>query len=182
VVAVARLVAEKDLGTLLTAFARVRSGRDARLLVVGEGPQRARLEAMAAGLGLGLGTDLRLHGADPNPYRFMARAAAVVLSSRVEGLPAVLVEALALGAPVVSTDCPSGPREILDGGRFGRLVPVGDAEALATAIDDVLGEAPPPVPSQAWARWDVDAAVGAYHDLLRAVWRGGDASSRHNRS
>jgi glycosyltransferase involved in cell wall biosynthesis len=181
VLAVARLVPEKDLATLLTAFARVRSRRGARLLVVGEGPQRASLEAMAADLGLVLGTDVRFPGADANPYRFMARAAVVVLSSRTEGVPAVLIEALALGAAVVSTDCRSGPREILDGGRFGRLVAVGDADALAGAIDDVLARPQPPAPREAWARWEAGSAVRAYHDLLRAVWRD-DTTSRQSRS
>ena len=181
-VTVARLVPEKDLGTLLTAFARVRAtGRDVRLLVVGEGPERARLEALAAGLGLVEGVDVRLPGADPNPYRYMARAVAVVLSSRVEGMPTVLVEALALGVPVVATDCPSGPRELLADGRFGRLVPVGDAPALAAAIEDVLDRPPPPPPEEAWDRYRVDRAAAALHDLLRQVWRDA-ATSRHRAS
>jgi glycosyltransferase involved in cell wall biosynthesis len=124
---------------------------------------------------------VRLPGADANPYRFMARAAAVVLSSRVEGLPAVLVEALALGVPVVSTDCPSGPRDLLADGRFGRLVPVGDAPALATAIEEVLDRPPPPAPTEAWEDYRVDRAGAAFHDVLRQVWRD-DATSRHSRS
>lgn len=182
VVAVARLAPEKDLGTLLEAVARQRAtGRELRLLVVGEGPERARLEAEAARLGLVAGTDLRLSGSDPNPYRFMARAAAVVLSSRVEGLPTVLVEALALGARVVATDCPSGPREILGQGRHGRLVPVGDAAALAAAIGDVIDHPPPPAPRAAWERYEVERAAAALHDVLRTVWRD-DPTSRHRRS
>lgn len=186
VLAVGRLVPEKDLPTLLAAFARLRSGgRDARLLVLGEGPERARLEALAADLGLVQGTDVRLPGADPNPYRFMARAAAVVLSSVVEGLPTVLVEALALGAPVIATDCPSGPAEVLDGGRFGRLVPVGDAEGMAATFGEVLDELserpPAPVPREAWARWETGSATEGFHDLFRKVWHD-DATSRHSRS
>jgi glycosyltransferase involved in cell wall biosynthesis len=83
-----------------------------------------------------------LPGHVDNPYAFMSRASAFVLSSIYEGLPTVLIEALACGAPVISTDCPSGPAEILENGRFGRLVPVGNEEALAAAIQRTL-EAPP---------------------------------------
>ena len=182
VVAVARLAPEKDLGILLAAVARLRAaGRDVRLLVVGEGPERSRLEAEAARLGLVPGVDVRFPGADPNPFRFMARAAVVALSSQVEGLPSVLVEALALGVPVVATDCPSGPREVLAGGRFGHLVPVGDPAALAAALEDVLDHPPPPAPREAWGRYEAEQATGALHDLLRKVWRD-DATSRHSRS
>ncbi len=93
-----------------------------------------------------------------NPYAFMARAAVFVLSSTYEGLPGVLIEALACGCPVVSTDCPSGPREILDQGRFGPLVPVGDDAALAAAIEDVLDHPPPAERSR--ARADFSAWTG----------------------
>jgi glycosyltransferase involved in cell wall biosynthesis len=140
-VCVAQLRDQKDLPTLLHAFARLRSGRPARLLLLGEGNRRAELERLVAELGLG--DDVALPGFVDNPMAYMARAAACVLSSRYEGLPTVLIEALACGCPVVSTDCPSGPAEILEGGRYGTLVPVGDPEALADAMADVL-ERPPP--------------------------------------
>jgi glycosyltransferase involved in cell wall biosynthesis len=88
--------------------------------------------------GFGLADRVRGLGFQTNPYRYLARSTVLVLSSRREGLPTVLVEALALGVPVVATDCPSGPREILHDGRIGDLVPVGDSEALAAAIDRAL--------------------------------------------
>jgi glycosyltransferase involved in cell wall biosynthesis len=140
VLGVGRLVLQKDFPTLVRAFARVRARRPARLLVLGEGPERAALEALVAELGLG--ADVRLAGEVAAPPAYMARAAVFALSSAWEGFGRVLVEALAVGCPVVSTDCPSGPREILAGGAYGSLVPVGDAEALAAAIDASL-ERPP---------------------------------------
>ena len=88
--------------------------------------------------GLGVGDDVALPGYMPNPYPYMARARVFALTSAWEGFGNVLVEAMACGCPVVATDCPTGPAEILDGGRFGPLVPVGDAPALAAAIASVL--------------------------------------------
>ena len=133
---VAQLRVQKDQATLLRAFAKVRAQRPARLLILGEGNQRPALEALAAALGIA--ADVRMPGFVPNPLAYMRRARLFVLSSAWEGLPTVLIEALACGCPVVSTDCPSGPAEILDGGRYGRLVPVGDADALAAAIEQNL--------------------------------------------
>ncbi len=102
-----------------------------------------------------------------NPYAFMARAAVFVLSSTYEGLPGVLIQALACGCPVVSTDCPSGPREILDHGRFGPLVPVGDDAALAAAIEQVLDTPPPSERLRARAElFSVDRAVDRSLELL----------------
>lgn len=132
VVAVGRLHAQKDFACLIAAFAQVRAARPARLLILGEGVERASLEAQVAALGLT--TDVQLPGFAANPFAAMSRAALVVLSSRWEGFPNVLVEALACGAPVVATDCPSGPDEILASGEYGPLCPVGDADALAAAM------------------------------------------------
>ena len=132
IAAAGRLQAQKDFPTLIRAFAQVCRGRDCRLLILGEGRQRPQLEALIGELGLGDKVDLP--GFQANPYPFLARARLFVLSSAWEGSPNVLTEALALGVPCVSTDCPSGPAEILDGGRFGPLVPVGDADALAQAM------------------------------------------------
>lgn len=133
---VAQLRVQKDQATLLRAFAQVRKQRPARLLILGEGNQRGPLEALAQELGVA--DDVRLAGFVPNPLAYMRRAKLFVLSSAWEGLPTVLIEALACGSPIVSTDCPSGPAEILDHGRYGRLVPVGDAHVLAAAIVSVL--------------------------------------------
>ncbi len=129
---VAQLRLQKDQTMLLRAFAEVRRQRPVRLLVLGEGSQRGVLEALARELGVA--DDVRLAGFVPNPLAYMRRAAAFVLSSGWEGLPTVLIEALACGSPIISTDCPSGPDEILDHGRYGRLTPVGDAAALVAAI------------------------------------------------
>ena len=138
--AAGRLHPQKDYPTLLRAFARVRSDREVRLVILGEGDERPRLEALTRKLAL---TDhVRLPGYQKNPYAYMARAAAFILSSRWEGFPNVLLEALACGCSVISTDCPNGPSELLAGGHFGRLVPVGDEVALERAILASL-DAPP---------------------------------------
>ena len=104
--------------------------------MLGEGPQRRELEALIRQLGLGASVDLP--GFADNPFAYMARAAGFVLSSAYEGLPTVLIEALACGCPVVSTDCPSGPAEILRNGQDGQLVPVGNEAALAEALHRLL--------------------------------------------
>lgn len=138
VLAVGRLVPQKDYATLLEAFALVRGGRDARLIILGEGPLRAELEARAAQ------PDLKgavaLLGFQENPYGWMAACAVYVMSSRYEGFPNSLVQAMACNASVVSTDCPTGPDEILESGKWGRLVPVGDGRALANAMEAVLDD------------------------------------------
>jgi len=129
---VGRLAPEKDFETLLRAFDAFRGDSDVRLVILGEGPERPTLEDLASELGIEDSVDL--HGFVDNPYTFMRNADLFVLSSQLEGMPNVLVEALALGTPVVATDCPSGPRELLDGGHGGELVPVGDDTAMAEAI------------------------------------------------
>lgn len=131
-----RLVLQKDFATLIRAFASVRRQAKARLVILGEGELRPELELLIRELGLQ--DDVALPGFVNNPLPYMARAAVFVLSSAWEGLPNVLIQALALGTPVVSTDCPSGPREILKGGEYGELVAVGDDRALAEAIQRVL--------------------------------------------
>lgn len=132
VVSVGRLTEQKDHSTLLQAISEANRKRPVRLLVLGQGERRAELEALAQELGIGENVDFG--GFDPNPYCYIAAADVFALSSRWEGFGNVLVEALAAGVHVVSTDCPSGPREILDNGRFGELVPVGDSDALAMGI------------------------------------------------
>lgn len=135
-----RIVLQKDFPTLVRAFARARRSRpELRLVILGD-PQkpakREELVALAAGLGIGDAFDLP--GAVPHAIPYMARASLFALSSRWEGMPGVLIEALACGTPVVSTNCPSGPDEVLEDGRYGPLVPVGDDEALGQAILDTL--------------------------------------------
>lgn len=135
-VTVGRLVPQKDHQLLIRAIARLRSEREVRLIIVGEGEERRRLTTLIE--------ELRLHdvvdlvGFRHDRLAFMRWADVFVLSSVHEGFGNVLVEAMAMQTQVVSTDCPSGPSEILGGGRFGRLVPVGDAAALGRAIRDAL--------------------------------------------
>lgn len=136
VVGVGRLEPQKDFATLIQAFARMQGKTPCRLLILGEGSERAQLQAMIDAQGLASCVDL--HGFVDNPYAYVARSDVFVLSSKWEGFGNVIVEAMAMGVPVVSTDCPAGPSEILDGGRHGRLVPVGDVEAMAEAIDGTL--------------------------------------------
>lgn len=169
VLAVGRLSVEKDYATLLRAFAQVRRSQPARLLILGEGSERSTLEALAGSLALGK-DDLALPGYEGNPLRYMARSAVFVLSSSYEGFGLVLVEAMAAGVPLVATDCESGPREILEDGKHGRLVPVGDHEALAAAILDSLKRPRPPVPAESLKRFELSAAVDSY---LRVMAPGG---------
>jgi glycosyltransferase involved in cell wall biosynthesis len=136
ILAVGRLIRQKDFATLLRAFALVRAQRPARLLILGEGEDRAMLKALAAQLGIE--DDLRMPGHVSNPFKYMAAADAFVLSSLWEGPGHVVIEALATGTPIVATDCPTGPSETLLGGQLGTLVPVGDPAAMARGILDTL--------------------------------------------
>lgn len=147
ILAVGRLDPHKDLPTLFLAFARLRETRPCRLFIIGEGAQRTELQRLAEQLGIA--EDLEMAGFKSNPFAYMRRASLLALSSRVEGFGNVLVEALATGTPVVATDCPHGPREILGNGRFGALVPVHDAEALAQAMQSTLNR---PFPGEVLAR------------------------------
>ncbi|OHV07742.1 glycosyltransferase [Kushneria phosphatilytica] len=143
IVAAGRLVAKKDFGTLLEAMKLLRQRREVRLLLLGEGPERNALEQQRERLGLADCVDMP--GFVTHPVALFRRASLFVLSSQREGLPGVLIEAMACGCPVVSTDCPSGPAEILENGRLGRLVPPGDAQALAEACADTLAA---PLPAE----------------------------------
>jgi glycosyltransferase involved in cell wall biosynthesis len=160
-----RLAPAKDFSTLLRAFARVRSIRPANLVILGEGGRRPRIEDLVRELGLE--DAVALPGFVYNPFAWMSRAALFVLSSAWEGSPGVLVEAMACGCPIVSTDCPSGPAEILAGGSYGRLVPVGDDEALADAILEALEVPVDRGELRSRAReFAVDRAVDRYLDVL----------------
>ena len=165
ILAIGRMKKVKDFPTLLRAFARLLDRRPARLIVLGEGPLRPSLLSLARESGIAEHVDFP--GFKENPYAFLAKADLFVLSSRYEALPTVLIEAMACGCPVVSTDCPVGPREILEGGRLGPLVPVGDPETLATAMERTLEE--PPERDALRARgscFGVDRAVDRYEELL----------------
>lgn len=168
VLVVCKLKPQKDLPTLIHAFAQARSLRTLRLLVLGEGELQPELERLVHQLGLA--NDVAFEGFVANPFAYMARASVLVLSSAWEGLSNVLLEALACGCPVVSTDCPSGPREILDDGRYGKLVPVGDAATLAEAMLAVLDQPAEPDRLRARARtFSVSAAAERYLGLIEAV-------------
>lgn len=165
ILGVGKLKAQKDFPNLIRAFGLLRQSRDARLLIAGDGPDRGGLEEFVRAEGRG--GDVALLGFVANPFAYMARADLFVLSSEFEGLPGVLIQALACGCPVVSTDCPSGPNEILEGGRHGPLVPVGDPAALAEAMARVL-DAPPSRDDlkRRGAFFSADRAADRYLDIL----------------
>ena len=162
---------QKDPATLVAAFRHVRDEVFARLAILGNLSDAYRAETMALAASFAVEKDVEFLGFDENPFRYMRRAGLFVLSSRYEGLPNVLIEAMACGTPVVSTDAPYGPAEILEGGRWGRLTPVGDPPALATAIVDTLeGNA---IPAEALRRraddFSADHAVEAYEALFASL-------------
>jgi glycosyltransferase involved in cell wall biosynthesis len=159
-----RLVPQKNFQLLVEAFAVVRRARACRLLLLGEGPERANLEDLVRKHGLE--KDVALPGFLDNPYACMARAATFVLSSNYEGLPTVLIESLAVGTPVVATDCESGPREILRGGALGELVPVGDVERLADAILRSLSKPRAPVPQAHLNSYSMDSVVRQFRAIF----------------
>lgn len=167
ILAAGKMKPQKDFPMLLKAFARLRGKRPARLIILGEGAGLPDLETLAEELGLR--GDVDFPGYVQNPFAYYRHAAVFVLSSAWEGLPNVLIEAMACGCPVVSTDCPSGPSEILDGGRFGALVPVGDEAALATAIAETLDQkVTRESPADYAQRFSFDRVVDHYESLLSA--------------
>ena len=143
ILGVGREAPAKDHPTLVEAFGHVRREVAARLVIMGRHSQSYRNRLSALARRHGVEGELGFLDFDENPYRYMARASAVALSSFWEGLPTVLLEALACGTPVVSTDTPYGPREILEDGKWGRLVPIGDSPALGRAlVETLLGGCP----------------------------------------
>jgi glycosyltransferase involved in cell wall biosynthesis len=171
ILAAGRLSAQKDFPTLIRAFARVREKTAARLMILGssdKAPRREQLLELAKQLSVA--EDFALPGFVDNPHPYMARSAVFVLSSIWEGLPGVLIEAMASGCPVVSTDCPGGAREILEDGRFGPLVPARDPDSLATAILEVLEK--PPAARQLRERaefFGADRAVEGYLSVFETA-------------
>lgn len=170
ILGVGRLTPQKDFPTLLRAFALVRARRRARLVIVGEGRADARDSLLKLAAELGCAEDVSLPGFTHNPFCFMANASVFVLSSLHEGLPGVLIQALACGVPVVSTDCPSGPREILESGRYGRLIALGDFSAMADAVGEALADPGDRTARMARGRhFSVERAVDRYLGLLSAT-------------
>lgn len=175
-VAVGRLVAIKDYPTLLDAFARIRAARPVRLFVLGEGPLRGALQELVRGKRLA--EDVELHGFDKNPMKYMARARALLHASRAEGLPGALIQSMACGTPVVSTDCDFGPREVITRpGEDGFLVPVGDHAALADRAlallsDPVLAERVRESGRRSAQRFTTAAALAQYEAAITgaATW------------
>ena len=166
VLSVGRLTTQKDFPTLLEAFRRVSAERSSRLVILGEGPMRSELVAQVQTLGLQ--DSVSLPGWMENPFAFMARAALFVLSSRHEGFPGVLVQALACGCPAVSTDCPAGPAEILEDPAL--LAPVGDPEALAQVMLRALASPADKTALRAKAaRFSVDKAMEGYESLVAGL-------------
>ncbi len=136
ILAVGRLETQKRFDYLLQAFAQTQLKDDCQLVIMGEGRQLAKLQALTAELGLE--QKVIFTGFDSNPYKYMARAEFQVMTSDYEGYPVTLIEALSVGCPVISTDCPTGPREIIQQGKNGLLVPQGDVQAIAKAMDGLF--------------------------------------------
>lgn len=164
ILGVGKLEAQKDFPNLIHAFAKVRRSLSARLMILGWGPDRPQLEALIEQLGLQ--ESVVLPGYVQNPYPYMARASVFALSSAWEGLPTVLIEAMALGTPVVSTNCESGPFEILADGQYGDLTPVDDSEALAKSILRVLSGNAKSVSSEWLDQFGLERATQGYLEVL----------------
>lgn len=136
ILAVGRLTEQKGFDVLLRSFSKAQEKTEVRLMIIGDGPQRARLEKLV--IELGIDKKVQFAGYQRNPYKYMNNADLFVLSSRWEGLPNVLIEAMGAGLKVIATDCPSGPRDILEDGKWGKLVPVADVEALTAALVEIV--------------------------------------------
>ena len=160
-----RFTRQKDFPTLIRAFALLRRKQVCRLVILGKGGDQASCRELAQALGVA--DDVDFPGFDANPFRYMRRASLFVLSSAWEGSPNVLAEALAVGTPVVATHCPSGPFEILQNGKFGPLVPVGDEQAMAAAMGETLAN---PLPAdtlrQAVAEYSAERSAKRYLQAL----------------
>lgn len=167
IVSAGRLGLEKDFATLLKASALVQRQMPVRTLIYGAGDERDNLISLAKELGI----EADLPGFTDNPYAAFKNSAVFAMTSQREGLPGALIEALACGTPVVSTDCPSGPREVLQDGKYGKLVPLGSVETVAEAILDQL-QHPLMPPKESWEPYTVEAAVKRYREILL-----GDASA-----
>ncbi len=164
ILGVGRLTEQKDFATLIGAFSLARDKIPARLMILGEGELRSKLEALVNELGLN--EFVQLPGFVTNPYSFMSRSKVFVLSSRFEGLPGALIQAMACGTPVISTNCPSGPCEILENGKWGCLVPVADEIAMAKAIVQTLCKVTFPQVKIRASDFGAEQALTGYLNLL----------------
>lgn len=164
ILGVGKLERQKDFPNLIRAFAKVNQRKRSRLVILGWGPDQAELESLVEELGLREYVDFP--GYVKNPYAYMAKSSVFVLSSAWEGLPTVLIEAMALGTPVVSTNCESGPSEILANGKYGYLVPVGDSDALADSILDVISGNLKKIDACWLDQFGLEAATQKYLDIL----------------
>ena len=163
-VAAGRLVEQKGFSDLVRSFAGTSAAATGNLVIVGEGPLRQELASLAEELGVG--TAVHLIGFTGNPWAVMARSDLFVLSSVVEGFALVVAEAVACGVPVVSTDCLSGPADILDGNSRSRLVPVGDVPALAEAIDEMVAQGTSLPPARLAEQYTLEMMAEAYRELF----------------
>lgn len=166
ILAAGRLTEAKDYPTLLQAFAQLRKSRDARLVILGQGEEEARLKALAQDIVISKNVDFV--GFQDNPFAWMARCDLFVMSSAWEGFPNVLVQAMACGAPVVSTNCRTGPSEILENGSWGRLVPVGDFNALCEAMIATLDDVSSPDVQVRVKDFDKELIINHYERQLYA--------------
>lgn len=172
IISVGRLVAPKRVDILIKAFSHVIKEIDAKLLILGEGHERSALDALASSMGLN--DKVFFLGFQKNPYFFISNADLFVISSDYEGLPMVMLEAMACGTPVISTDCKSGPREILGAGKYGVIVPTGDEIALAEAIitllkDSSLRERLSKAGMERAKDFSAEKIVGQYESLIYKI-------------
>jgi glycosyltransferase involved in cell wall biosynthesis len=159
-----RLTRQKNFEMLIRAFKIVREQADARLVIFGEGEDRADLERLVGELSLD--ESVALPGFVKNPYAHLAKARVFALSSNWEGLPTVLIESLGCGTPTVSTDCPSGPKEILADGKYGALTPMNDPEAFAEALLTELAKPKKAPPREAYAPYELERVTKEYLSLV----------------
>lgn len=164
IVSVGSLTTRKDMGTLIKAFATVKAQRQAHLVIIGKGAEGHKIESLISDLGLS--ANVHFPGFDANPYKWMAAATVFVSSSTGEGFPNVIAEALALGRPIVATDCPGDTAELLGHGKWGRLVPVGDPERMADAIQVTLDDPYPPDGRVRAADFSPSKITSAYLNVL----------------
>lgn len=164
IIAVGRLEPQKNFALLMRAFDRVRRETPCRLVILGDGGEREMLTNLARDLGIAPWVDMP--GFAPNPHAYVAKSAVLVLSSDFESLANVVIEGMAVGTPVIATDCPSGPAEALDGGLCGTLVPVGDVDQLSKAMLRVLRQRPAPVSTSWLEQFTTRHSADRYLELL----------------